>query len=51
MTVKIGSKIFSSPPDVLKPFYPDCEPPNDAARMLAVCCICESHQTLIACIN
>lgn len=27
--------------DVLKPFFPDCEPPNDAARLLAVCCICE----------
>jgi L-type amino acid transporter 8 len=32
---------FSSQLDVLKPFFPDCEPPNDAARMLAVCCICE----------
>lgn len=26
---------------VMKPFFPDCEPPGDAARMLAVCCICE----------
>lgn len=25
---------------VLKPFFPDCQPPDDAARMLAVCCIC-----------
>lgn len=25
--------------DVLKPFFPDCQPPEDAARMLAVCCI------------
>lgn len=25
---------------VMKPFFPDCEPPGDAARMLAVCCIC-----------
>ncbi|XP_008215356.1 Y+L amino acid transporter 2 isoform X1 [Nasonia vitripennis] len=25
---------------VLKPFFPDCEPPQDAARLLAVCCIC-----------
>ncbi|KAL3270368.1 hypothetical protein HHI36_009414 [Cryptolaemus montrouzieri] len=24
---------------VMKPFFPECEPPNDAARMLAVCCI------------
>ncbi|KAG5672293.1 putative Methylthioribose transporter [Polypedilum vanderplanki] len=24
---------------VLKPFFPECDPPNDAARMLAVCCI------------
>lgn len=26
---------------VMKPFFPDCEPPGDAARMLAFCCICE----------
>lgn len=26
---------------VMKPFFPDCEPPGDAARMLAVCCICK----------
>ncbi|XP_043268511.1 Y+L amino acid transporter 2 isoform X2 [Venturia canescens] len=25
---------------VMKPFFPDCAPPDDAARMLAVCCIC-----------
>lgn len=25
---------------VMKPFFPDCEPPGDSARMLAVCCIC-----------
>ncbi|XP_022917948.1 large neutral amino acids transporter small subunit 1 [Onthophagus taurus] len=25
---------------VMKPFFPDCQPPEDAARMLAVCCIC-----------
>ncbi|GLV34181.1 uncharacterized protein CBL_00111 [Carabus blaptoides fortunei] len=24
---------------VMKPFFPDCQPPEDAARMLAVCCI------------
>lgn len=26
---------------VLKPFFPDCTPPEDAARLLAVCCIRE----------
>lgn len=26
---------------VLKPFFPDCQPPEDSARLLAVCCICE----------
>ncbi|XP_012287616.1 Y+L amino acid transporter 2 isoform X1 [Orussus abietinus] len=25
---------------VLKPVFPDCDPPEDAARMLAACCIC-----------
>ncbi|GJQ85027.1 hypothetical protein Trydic_g3688 [Trypoxylus dichotomus] len=25
---------------VMKPFFPACEPPEDAARLLAVCCIC-----------
>ncbi|XP_057340877.1 large neutral amino acids transporter small subunit 1 isoform X1 [Microplitis mediator] len=25
---------------VLKPFFPDCSPPEDAARLLAVVCIC-----------
>ncbi|XP_067618948.1 Y+L amino acid transporter 2 isoform X1 [Eurosta solidaginis] len=24
---------------VLKPFFPECQPPEDSARMLAVCCI------------
>ncbi|XP_044743419.1 Y+L amino acid transporter 2 [Chrysoperla carnea] len=24
---------------VLKPFFPECQPPNDAARLLACCCI------------
>ncbi|KAJ6637643.1 Y+L amino acid transporter 2 [Pseudolycoriella hygida] len=24
---------------VMKPFFPDCDPPEDSARMLAVCCI------------
>ncbi|XP_053668677.1 Y+L amino acid transporter 2 [Anopheles marshallii] len=24
---------------VLKPFFPECQPPEDAARLLAVCCI------------
>lgn len=24
---------------VLKPFFPDCAPPEDSARLLAVCCI------------
>lgn len=26
---------------VMKPFFPDCDPPEDSARMLAVCCICK----------
>jgi hypothetical protein len=26
---------------VMKPFFPECQPPEDAARLLAVCCICE----------
>ena len=26
---------------VLKPVFPECAPPDDAARLLAVCCICE----------
>ena len=26
---------------VMKPFFPECQPPEDAARMLAVCCICK----------
>lgn len=26
---------------VLKPFFPDCSPPEDSARLLAVCCICK----------
>lgn len=26
---------------VLKPFFPDCQPPEDSARLLAVCCICK----------
>ncbi|KAF5291150.1 hypothetical protein FQA39_LY14392 [Lamprigera yunnana] len=25
---------------VMKPFFPACQPPEDAARLLAVCCIC-----------
>ncbi|XP_055385096.1 Y+L amino acid transporter 2 isoform X2 [Condylostylus longicornis] len=25
---------------VLKPFFPECQPPDDSARLLAVCCIC-----------
>ncbi|XP_056637626.1 Y+L amino acid transporter 2 [Diorhabda sublineata] len=25
---------------VMKPFFPECEPPDGAARLLAVCCIC-----------
>ncbi|CAH0555308.1 unnamed protein product [Brassicogethes aeneus] len=25
---------------VMKPFFPECEPPDDAARLLAVWCIC-----------
>ncbi|XP_066587067.1 Y+L amino acid transporter 2 isoform X1 [Prorops nasuta] len=25
---------------VLKPMFPDCSPPDDAARLLAACCIC-----------
>ncbi|CAO1435370.1 unnamed protein product [Diamesa serratosioi] len=24
---------------VMKPFFPDCQPPEDSARLLAVCCI------------
>ena len=26
---------------VLKPFYPDCQPPEESVRLLAVCCISE----------
>jgi solute carrier family 7 L-type amino acid transporter-like protein len=26
---------------VLKPLFPDCTPPDDSVRMLAVCCICK----------
>lgn len=26
---------------VLKPFFPDCQPPDDATRILAFCCICK----------
>jgi solute carrier family 7 L-type amino acid transporter-like protein len=26
---------------VLKPFFPDCQPPDDPVRLLAVCCISE----------
>lgn len=26
---------------VMKPFFPDCQPPEDSARMLACCCIGE----------
>lgn len=26
---------------VLKPFFPDCQPPENPARLLAVCCICK----------
>jgi len=26
---------------VLKPFFPECSPPEDSARLLAVCCIRE----------
>ncbi|CAH1115167.1 unnamed protein product [Psylliodes chrysocephalus] len=25
---------------VMKPFFPECDPPDSAARLLAVCCIC-----------
>ncbi|XP_055699130.1 Y+L amino acid transporter 2 isoform X2 [Phlebotomus papatasi] len=25
---------------VMKPFFPECQPPEESARMLAVCCIC-----------
>ncbi|XP_058118437.1 large neutral amino acids transporter small subunit 1 isoform X3 [Anopheles coustani] len=28
---------------VLKPFFPECQPPEDAARLLAVCCICNTE--------
>lgn len=28
---------------VLKPFFPDCDPPEDSARLLAVCCIRKSE--------
>lgn len=31
---------------VLKPFFPDCSPPDDSARLLAVCCICKYIRTL-----
>lgn len=26
---------------VLKPMFPECDPPNEATRLLAACCICE----------
>lgn len=26
---------------VLKPLFPDCTPPDESVRMLAVCCICK----------
>jgi solute carrier family 7 (L-type amino acid transporter), member 8 len=26
---------------VLKPFFPECQPPDESVRMLAVVCICE----------
>lgn len=26
---------------VMKPFFPECQPPEDSARLLAVCCICK----------
>lgn len=26
---------------VLKPFFPECDPPDSATRLLAVCCICK----------
>lgn len=26
---------------VMKPIFVDCEPPDNAARLLAVCCICK----------
>ncbi|KAH9633277.1 hypothetical protein HF086_000876 [Spodoptera exigua] len=26
---------------VLKPIFPECDPPEDATRLLAACCICE----------
>ncbi|KAK9502136.1 hypothetical protein O3M35_012727 [Rhynocoris fuscipes] len=32
---------------VLKPFYPDCEPPDSALRMLAVVCICKYFNFII----
>lgn len=34
------------PTDVLKPFFPECQPPDDATRMLAVCCIRKSQNPL-----
>lgn len=26
---------------ILKPFFPECDPPDEATRLLAVCCICK----------
>ncbi len=30
---------------VLRPFFPDCDPPGDATRMLAIVCICKFTTT------
>lgn len=32
---------------VLKPFFPNCQPPEEATTMLAICCICESKTNLL----
>lgn len=32
---------------VLKPFFPDCTPPGDAARLLAAACICKNEKTVV----
>ncbi|XP_031350861.1 putative L-type amino acid transporter 1-like protein MLAS [Photinus pyralis] len=31
---------------VMKPLFPECQPPEDAARLLAVCCICKYFHEL-----
>lgn len=30
----------------MKPFFPDCQPPEDSARLLAVCCIRKTNNKI-----